>query len=208
VPTTGKSRRRITEDRGKRDHERGCVGSPSLIDKLKSITLTLLSPVHFRSEARFLAGHRRHGWWRRLWWVSDPSFSGIRMPLRQRARSREVPSSNPPRAGPLRSPSLSSDALRSRTVACVPCSRNFWVDPPVVRGVNVRAHHRQEASQAGFRSSSSAAVTGKPPRFKGTSVWLAGRNTAFTAAEIDGSEAFVRNSEVFVITRSYKMRAQ
>ena len=89
-----------------------------------------------------------------------------------------------------------------------PEQQNFWVEPPVERGVNARPHHRQRASQAGFRSSSSAAITGKPLRFEGTSVWFAGRNTAFAAAEIGGSEGFVRNSEVFVITRLYKMRAQ
>ena len=44
-------------------------------------------------------------------------------PLRQRARSREMPSSNRPRVGPPRSPASSSDVPRSRTVACVPCSR-------------------------------------------------------------------------------------
>ena len=86
--------------------------------------------------------------------------------------------------------------------------QNFWVDPPDDRGSKARPHHRQRASQAGFGSSSSAAVTGTPPRFKGTSVWLAGRNTAFVAAELDGSEGFARNFEVFVITRSYKMQAQ
>ena len=85
-----------------------------------------------------------------------------------------------------------------------PADYDRWLS----REENARPHHRQQASQAGSRSSSSAAVTGNPPRFKGTSVWLAGRNTAFAAAEIDGSEGFVRNSEVFVITRSCKMRAQ
>ena len=49
-------------------------------------------------------------------------FSG-RMPLTQRARSRETPLSNRSRVGPPRSPSSSSDAPRSRNVACVPCSR-------------------------------------------------------------------------------------
>ena|SRR5947209_4858437 len=44
-------------------------------------------------------------------------------PLRQRARSSETPSSNRPRVGRHRSPSSSSDAPRSRTVVCVPCSR-------------------------------------------------------------------------------------
>src|SRR5277367_1904974 len=45
-------------------------------------------------------------------------------PLRQRARSRETPSSNRPRVvGPRRSPSSSSDVLRSRTVVYAPCSR-------------------------------------------------------------------------------------
>jgi hypothetical protein len=86
-----------------------------------------------------------------------------------------------------------------------PVQQNFRADPPVERGVKARPHQGQ---QAGFRSSPSAAVTGKPSRIKGDSVWLAGRNTAFAAAEIDGSEGFVGLSEVFVITRSYKMRAQ
>jgi hypothetical protein len=45
------------------------------------------------------------------------------MPLGQRARSRETPSNSRPRASPPRSPSSSSDARRSRTVACVPCSK-------------------------------------------------------------------------------------
>ncbi len=43
--------------------------------------------------------------------------------LRQRARSRETPSSSRPRAGPPRSPSSSSGAPRSRIVAGVPCSK-------------------------------------------------------------------------------------
>jgi hypothetical protein len=46
-----------------------------------------------------------------------------KLPLRQRARSCETPLGNRPRVGPPRSPSSSSDALRSRTVACAPCSR-------------------------------------------------------------------------------------
>jgi hypothetical protein len=29
-----------------------------------------------------------------------------------------------------------------------PVQQNFWVDPPVVRGVNVRPHHRQQVLQA------------------------------------------------------------
>jgi hypothetical protein len=50
-------------------------------------------------------------------------ISSTEMPLGQRARSREMPSGDRPRVGPPRSPSSSSDAPRSRTVADVPCSR-------------------------------------------------------------------------------------
>jgi hypothetical protein len=42
--------------------------------------------------------------------------------------------------------------------------QNLWVDPPVVRGVNVRPHHRQRPSGVGFRAGSSAGV-GKPLPF-------------------------------------------
>jgi hypothetical protein len=51
------------------------------------------------------------------------SFSDYWNALGQRARSRETPSGSRPRVGPPRSPSSSSDAPRSRTVAYVPCSR-------------------------------------------------------------------------------------
>ena len=50
-------------------------------------------------------------------------FSGRGMPLGQRARSCETPSSNRPRVGPPRSPASSSGAPRSRTVGDVRCSR-------------------------------------------------------------------------------------
>ena len=89
-----------------------------------------------------------------------------------------------------------------------PVQQNFRADPPVDRGLKARPHHKQQASNAGFGASSSAAITEKPPRFKGTSVWLTRSITAFAAAELDGSGGFALNSEVFVITRSYKMRAQ
>jgi hypothetical protein len=47
----------------------------------------------------------------------------VGMPLRQRARSCETPSSSRPIVGPRRSPSSSSDAPRSKIVAGVRCSR-------------------------------------------------------------------------------------
>ena len=131
----------------------------------------------------------------------------IGMPLRQRARSWGTLSSNRPIVGPPRSPASSSGAPRSKIVVGVPCSRTSEPIPPVDRGLKVRPHHRQRASKD-FWGGSSAAVTGMPPLFEGTSVWLSGRNIALAAAEIDRSAAFVRISEVVVITRSYKMRAQ
>jgi hypothetical protein len=50
-------------------------------------------------------------------------ISSTEMPLGQRARSCETPSSNRPRVGPPRSPASSSGAPRSKTVAGAPCSR-------------------------------------------------------------------------------------
>ena len=44
------------------------------------------------------------------------------MPLRQRARSYGTPLSSRPTVGPPRLPASSNGALRSRTVACVPCN--------------------------------------------------------------------------------------
>lgn len=107
-----------------------------------------------------------------------PACSGIssRNALRQRARSSETPSSSRPRVGPPQSPASSSAVPRSRTVACVSCSKTSEPIRLSYRREN-RPHHRQRAS--GSRSSSSAAVTGNPPRFKGTSVWLVGTNAVF-----------------------------
>jgi hypothetical protein len=40
-----------------------------------------------------------------------------------------------------------------------PVQQNFWLDPPVVRSVKVRSHHRQHASEVGFCAGSSAVRT-------------------------------------------------
>src|ERR1700751_2842131 len=40
-----------------------------------------------------------------------------------------------------------------------PVQQNFWVDPPVARAVNVRAHHRQQAIKRNCDVGSGAAIT-------------------------------------------------
>jgi hypothetical protein len=77
--------------------------------------------------------------------------------------------------------------------------QNFWADPPVARGVKVRSHHRQQASQAGFGAGSSAAITDPLPPFAATTERLTGTNAVFAAAEINDSGDFVRKSKVFAI---------
>jgi hypothetical protein len=91
-------------------------------------------------------------------------FSGG-APLGQRARSRETPSSNRPRG--VRPASIARivqrrAAIQNRCRCAV--QQNFCADPPVARGVNVRAHHKQRPSGVGFPAGSSTGV-GKPLPF-------------------------------------------
>ena len=85
--------------------------------------------------------------------------------------------------------------------------QNFWVDPPVVRGVNVRAHHRQQASQAGCGAGSSAAVTDPLPRFTVNTERRSRINAVFVAADIDAPKNLSMASAVFSILISYKLKA-
>jgi hypothetical protein len=70
--------------------------------------------------------------------------------------------------------------------------QNFWVDPPVERGVNIRSHHRQRASIAGFWAGSSHGVTDPPPRSAATTARFAGMNADLTPAVITDLESFSR----------------
>ena len=73
--------------------------------------------------------------------------------------------------------------------------QNFWLDPPVVRGVNVRPHHRQGPSGVGFRACSSAGV-GKPPPFM-----------VIAATDIDEAGNSSANSKVSIIQPVYHTRS-
>ena len=62
-----------------------------------------------------------------------------------------------------------------------PEQQNFWVDPPVNRGLKARPHHRQQKSTAGDCDAGSSGVADPPPPF-----------------------AVVRTSEIVIIEISYE----
>ena len=78
-------------------------------------------------------------------------FSGG-MPLRQRARSCETPSSN-------RFARIVQRRAAIQNCCLCPVQQNLCVDPPVARGVKVRSHHRQRAFEAEFWAGWSAGLT-------------------------------------------------
>ena len=63
--------------------------------------------------------------------------------------------------------------------------QNFWVDPPVARGLKARPHHRQQACEPGRGVGSGIAVTDPSRPF-----------------------AAIRISEIFAIAPSYKFQIQ
>jgi hypothetical protein len=74
--------------------------------------------------------------------------------------------------------------------------QNFWVDPPVVRGVNVRPHHRQQSSRAGFWADSSPGVTDPLPQFP-----------VIAVAEFDDLGNCSTTPKVYAMTTIYSYKA-
>jgi hypothetical protein len=84
-----------------------------------------------------------------------------------------------------------------------PVQQNFCADPPVIRGVNIRSHHRQNPSIAGSRAGSSTVVTDPQPRSAAITARFLSANVDLTPAAINDSGPFSRSSKVVCITALY-----
>ena len=71
--------------------------------------------------------------------------------------------------------------------------QNFWLDPPVIRGVKIRWHQRQHACETGFWAGS---------RTGGTKPLL--NFIVIAAGGIDGFPNCLTISEVFIIQPIYR----